>query len=98
MEFEGALDIKLRSDMLNHTLLFLGYSLGDINVRYMFYKLYKLKQAIPHRKSSEPVAYLVSFGVNDVQEKLLNEWNIKIVSLDPIDKTKSLLEFLKKIK
>jgi len=98
MEFEHALDIKLRADILSNTLLFLGYGLADMNVRYMFYKLYKLREAIPHASASEPVAILVTFAISEVQKKLLNKWNIHVVSLDPIDKTGSLIDFLDQIK
>ena len=35
LEFESALDIKLRADMLGRSLLFIGYSFSDINVRLM---------------------------------------------------------------
>lgn len=30
-----ALDIKLRSDMLGKTILYIGYSLEDINMRFL---------------------------------------------------------------
>ena len=41
LDFESPLDIKLRSDSLEKSLLFIGYSLSDINIRYMLYKLHK---------------------------------------------------------
>ena len=40
LDFESPLDIKLRSDSLEKSLLFIGYSLSDINIRYMLYKLH----------------------------------------------------------
>ena len=33
LDFESPLDIKLRSDMLGKSILFIGYSLSDINIR-----------------------------------------------------------------
>ena len=41
LEFESPIDIKMRADILGKTLLFIGYSLSDINIRYMLYKLYR---------------------------------------------------------
>ena len=41
LDFESPLDIKLRSDSLEKSLLFIGYSLSDINIRYMLYKLHR---------------------------------------------------------
>lgn len=43
LEFESAIDIKLRADILGKTLLFVGYSLSDIDIRYMLYKLHRLR-------------------------------------------------------
>lgn len=34
------LDIKLRADALGKSILFIGYSLTDINIRYLLYKLH----------------------------------------------------------
>lgn len=42
LEFETPLDIKLRSDVLGKSVLFIGYSLADVNLRFLFYKLAKL--------------------------------------------------------
>ena len=35
LSFESPLDIKLRSDSIGRTILFIGYRLSDINVRYL---------------------------------------------------------------
>jgi SIR2-like domain len=35
LEFESAMDIRLRADMLGKSLLFIGYGLADINVRFL---------------------------------------------------------------
>lgn len=35
LEFNSPLDIKLRSDMLGKTILYIGYSLEDINMRFL---------------------------------------------------------------
>ena len=40
LEFESAIDIKLRADTLGKSLLFVGYNLGDINIRYLLHKLH----------------------------------------------------------
>lgn len=41
LDFESPLDIKLRADLLGKSVLFIGYSLSDINIRYMLYKLHR---------------------------------------------------------
>ena len=42
LELESPLDIKLRADILGKSMLFIGYSLSDINMRFLLYKLHKV--------------------------------------------------------
>jgi len=96
LAFESALDIKLRADMLGKCLLFIGYSLDDVNVRYMLYKLFKLRQLIKTDANKRiPSAYLTTFGSNEIQKTLLAHWNVTIIELDPADKKTSIENFLK---
>ena len=93
MAFEDPLDIRLRSDVLNNTLLFLGYSLSDINTRFLFYKLAKIKRDLKDA-NIDFSAVMVTFGVSEIQRELLKNWNIEIVELSPVHKTESLIDFL----
>ena len=96
LSFESALDIKLRADMLGKCLLFIGYSLDDVNVRYMLYKLFKLRQQVKNSKiRSLPSAYLTTFGSGEIQKTLLAQWNVSIIELDPLNKKESIENFLK---
>lgn len=97
LEFESALDIKLRSDMLGKCLLFIGYSLNDINIRYMLYKLHKLRHRIRHDENRIPSAYLTTFGAGIVQRALLAQWDVSIQELDPVDKNESVAAFLESL-
>jgi hypothetical protein len=94
LEFESALDIKLRADMLGKCLLFIGYSLGDINIRFMLYKLHKLRQQIKRETKRTPSAYLATFGSGEIQKTLLERWNVSIIELDPVNKKESIDKFL----
>ena len=96
LEFEDPLDIRLRSDILDNTLLFLGYSLNDINARYMFYKLSKINRKLK-KHSDSCTAIMVTFGISDIQREILNSWGIEIKELDPSTKTQSVVEFLDKL-
>lgn len=93
MEFEDPLDIRLRSDILHNTLLFLGYSFSDINTRYMFYRLSKINQKLK-KGTDNCTAIMVTFGISEVQKAILKNWGVETVELDPIDKNKSLVDFL----
>ena len=94
LQFESAIDIKLRADTLGRSLLFIGYSLSDVNIRYMLYKLHKLREQVTRSGKRAPSAYLTTFGTGDIQRTLLARWDVSIIDLDPLDKSTSLDEFL----
>jgi len=97
LEFESAIDIKLRADILGKTLLFLGYSLSDINIRYMIYKLHKLRLQVRREGKRYPSAYLTTFGSGEIQRLLLARWDVSIVELDPVNKADSVDAFLESL-
>jgi SIR2-like domain len=97
LEFESAIDIKLRANILGKTLLFVGYSLSDINIRYMLYKLHKLRQQVRREGKRDPSAYLATFGSGEIQKMLLARWDVSIVELDPVDKVRSVDEFMESL-
>jgi len=97
LDLESALDLKLRSDTLGKSLLFIGYGLGDINIRYLLYKLHKLRSQLRSGQERLPSAYLTAFGAGQVQRRLLAQWDVEIVELDPVDKTRSTEAFLESL-
>jgi hypothetical protein len=97
LEFESPVDIKMRADILGKTLLFIGYSLTDINIRYMLYKLHKMRRLMRREAFRFPSAFLTTFGSNPIQSKLLTDWDIGTIDLDPMHSTDSLAEFLESI-
>jgi len=97
LDFETPLDIKLRADILGRTLLFIGYSFADINLRYMLHKLNKLREGERDLQPEIPTAIMTTFVSDDVQKVLLREWNVETVELDPVNKTNSLADFLESL-
>lgn len=96
LEFESPLDIKLRSDVLGRSVLFIGYSLTDINIRYMFFRLANLWKKSSHG-TPQPMSYVFSSRPNPVQEAALAQWNIKMISSSIDDSGKALIDFLEKL-
>ncbi len=92
LDFESPLDIKLRSDTLGKSILFIGYGLNDINVRYLIYKLNKLwnNSKVKNRAKS----YIFLTNPNPVLEEVLQNRNIHTIIGKKNDKTESLQEFL----
>ena len=97
LEFETPLDIKLRSDVLGKSVLFIGYSLTDVNLRFLFYKLAKLWKA-NNGGGVQPKSYVFTHRPNPIQEAILEQWGIKMLTSDEDNPQKALQEFLEKLK
>ena len=83
LSFESPLDIKLRSDVLNKSILFLGYSLSDINMRYLFYKLQKLWESTSFSKiRPKSYIFLVKSANNSIQEEVFQSRGIIPITLE----------------
>lgn len=96
LQFETPLDIKLRADVLGKSVLFIGYSLQDINIRHLFYKLSNLWDSYGGGLI-KPKSYLFSAKHNPVQEEVLKQWGIETL-ISPIDNPgKALSEFLRQL-
>lgn len=97
LEFETPLDIKLRSDVLGKSVLFIGYSLTDVNLRFLFYKLAKLWKS-NRGGGVQPKSYVFTHRPNPIQEAILEQWGIKMLTSDEDDPQKALQEFIEKLK
>ena len=97
LSFESPLDIKLRSDSLSKVILFVGYSLTDINVRLLLYKLWKLWSDSDFA-DKRPKSFLFLNKPNAVQETVLEEWGVNTIISEDSDPGKSLENFLKDLK
>ena len=89
LDFDQPLDIRLRSDLLGRTVLFLVYSFSDINIRFMWYKLTQLMAV------DSTLAYIVTYRPNPIFEEICRRSRRMVVlNLDPMDPEGSLRELL----
>ena len=96
LDFETPLDIKLRADALGRSVLFLGYSLADVNIRYLFYKLSRLwKSSLGG--AVQPRSYLFAPRADEVQQVVLAQWGIEMICSRNDDPTEGLVEFLRAV-
>jgi hypothetical protein len=93
LSFESPLDIKLRSDSIGKTILFIGYSLSDINVRYLLYKLHRL-WAESAFAAARPKSYMFLTRPNPVQEAILEKRGILPIVADVDNPSEGLTAFL----
>ncbi|NEU08619.1 SIR2 family protein [Flavihumibacter sp. R14] len=97
MNLEEPVDLRLRSDILSNSFLFIGYSFNDPNIRYIWFKINELKEQLRPQAKLRP-SYFVTFGgLDTIQNRLLERWGIISINLDPGNKTEDLAKFIESI-
>ena len=96
LSYESPLDIKLRHDVLGNSVLFIGYSLSDINIRLLFYRLTEMwgRSAL---SSARPKSYVFTNRPNPVAEVVLANWGIEMIVSEEDDPKKALTDFLREL-
>lgn len=94
-DFESPLDIKLRSDMLGKSILFIGYGLSDINIRLLIYKLDQLW--LKSNNNKRPKSYMFLPTPNPIQEAILQNRGIQTIIGSELNKTESIEIFLQEL-
>jgi tetratricopeptide (TPR) repeat protein len=80
-EFRRPLFRRLKSDLLSHTFVFLGYSLGDPNFRAI---LEDARQQLG--TSSFPRSFAIRKGATEIEQTFWREkYNIEVLNLDGLD-------------
>lgn len=97
LAFEGPLDIKLRADVLGRTVLFIGYSLTDINIRLMIFRLRNMWVDSGQEKL-QPRSYVFLSRPNIVQQTILESWGVTPIVGDSVDESDALRGFLSDLK
>ncbi|MCU1226771.1 MAG: hypothetical protein JWQ42_4864 [Edaphobacter sp.] len=96
MAFETPLDIRLRADCLARPLLFIGYSLHDINTRYLLFRLQELwkNSAFVEQR---PKSYIFMAQPNEAQEIVLRSRGIEPILAEKDDPGLATAEFLRQL-
>lgn len=93
LSFESPLDIRFRSDVIGRPTLFIGYSLSDINLRLLLYKISKLWRDSDYGPL-QPKSYILLSHANDVVSSILEQWGIETIVRNKGNQTDNLTEFL----
>ncbi|MBN1532913.1 MAG: SIR2 family protein [Spirochaetes bacterium] len=93
LSFEGPLDMKLRSDILGKSILFIGYSLNDIDMRYLLYKLNKLWEGYS-TESVRPRSYIFMLSHNPIKNEVFRERGVETIVADCDNPQRALEDFL----
>lgn len=93
LDFESPLDLKLRADVLGKSVLFIGYSITDVNIRLLFWKLSQLWR-LDHLATAQPPSFVFTNSPNPIQEAVLSQWGIQMLSGDEASPGPALESFL----
>jgi SIR2-like domain len=95
LTFDSPLDVKFRADTLARTILFIGYSMSDMNIRLLLHRLWQTW----HRSGLEkdrPPSFVFMPCRDPVQEAVLGRWGITVLSREDVeDPQAALVAFLK---
>lgn len=81
LEFESPMDLKFRSDLLGRSVLFMGYSFRDINIRVIWFRLMQMMQDVPLK--DRPPSYIVRLRANPVLDALYGAVGLRTLVIDP---------------
>lgn len=96
LTFEGPLDMKLRSDILGRSILFIGYSLNDIDMRYLLYRLNKLWEGYS-KESVRPRSYIFMVSQNPIKNEVYRKRGVETICSEIEDPNEALEDFLVKL-
>lgn len=94
---DGPLDIKFKADALGRTLLFIGYSVSDLNIRMTLYKLWKTWRD-SGRERDRPASFVFTAKQDTVQDTVLEHWGITVLHEPAPGPAESMLAFLTRLK
>ncbi len=95
LAFETPIDIKFKADALGRTLLFIGYSVSDLNIRLLLYRLWQTWRDTG-RERDRPGVYVFTPNPDPIQTAVLQQWGITVISR-PGAPQEALIGFLREL-
>lgn len=96
LSFESPLDMKFQADALGRSILFIGYSMSDLNIRFLLHRLWKTWAASGHAKARPP-SYVFMLRPNPIDEAVLEQWGIRVLTEPGCAPEDALETFLEKL-
>jgi hypothetical protein len=98
LSFDSPLDIKFRADALGRTILFIGYSMSDPNIRLLLHRIWGAWKKSGYEKH-RPQSFVFMAVSNPIQEAVLARWGIKALTVEGAQTPDgALLSFLADLK
>lgn len=96
LDFESPMDIKFRADVLGRSVLFVGYSLTDLNLRVLLYRMDKLWASSKHA-DRRPESFIFLLRPDPVQERVLQSRGVHAIVYDGDNPDEALSELFEKL-
>jgi hypothetical protein len=96
LSFDHPLDMKLAADAFGAALLFIGYSVSDINLRVLLYRLRGIWWD-SGCEEARPRSYVLMTKANRVQERILDSWGVTPLIAADGNETKAVAVFLERL-
>lgn len=93
LRFDAPLDVKFMADALGRTVLFVGYSMSDINIRLILHRLWQAWRQSGYERDRPPSFVFMPVG-NQIHETVLGSWGITLLSGAKDDPASALESFL----
>nr|WP_246717570.1 SIR2 family protein [Microvirga flocculans] len=96
LSFESPLDIKFRADALGKTILFIGYSMSDLNIRFLLHRLWKTWAGSGYERD-RPQSHVFMLRPNPVEQAVLEQWGLQVLTERDCAPEEALEVFLAKL-
>ncbi|XXB00195.1 SIR2 family protein [Rhizobium binae] len=96
LSFDAPLDIKFRSDAFASTLQFIGYSMSDLNIRFLLHHLWSTWRRTELDRHRPPL-FLFMHEPTEVQVHVLKRWGVTVLNGDGESSGASLAQFLERL-
>jgi hypothetical protein len=96
LTFDGPLDVKFHADALGKTVLFIGYSMTDFNIRLLLHKLWRTWRTSGY-ENDRPKSYVFMGRRSPVQEAILHAWGLEVLANPNADPAEALTGFLREL-
>lgn len=97
LAFDSPLDTKFRADALGRTVLFVGYSMTDLNIRLLLHNLWSIWHRSGYEKD-RPKSFVFMTRENPLQEAVLEQWGVSALTSHRSDPEEALTAFLADLK
>lgn len=94
MQFDSFMDIQLQADLQKYHILFLGYSLSDVNVKLLMYMVRNRWE----NEKNKLKTYIFTATPNIIQKEVFSKHGIISISNDETDKFQSTLKFIETLR